>query len=111
MKDILNKTIKVKHLVVLFVLIFALKFVAVKSHRNFNHKRFAQKEWVKSDIKRGNFRHDSRPEFRRGNFRHDIKKLSDVEKASVDSLKSLFVKGDKENNMVIFKQIRGIVKK
>ena len=106
---ILNTTVKVKHLVVLFVLLFALKFVAIHKHKKFNHKRFAQKEWVE---KRG-----ERPDFNRGNqhrgqrnFRHDFKDLSKIERNSIDSLKSLMVRGDHENNVEIMKQIKGIVK-
>ena len=103
MKNILNNTVKVKHLVVLFVLLFALKFVAINKHRKFNHKRFAQKEWVgKRD-----FQHKFRGE---RNFKSDFKKLSNIEKASIDSLKLLMIKGNRENNVEIMKQIRGIVK-
>lgn len=100
---IFDKVIKVKHLVVLLVLLFALKFVAHKKHKRFNHKRFAQKEWVQ---KRGNYRGEFR-KHRRLDFSH----LSKTEKASVDSLRSLMKRGDRENNMVIMKQIKGIVKK
>ena len=98
---ILNTAVKVKHLAVLFVLLFALKFVAIQKHRKFNHKRFAQKEWVE---KKGNQHRYQR------NFRHDFKDLSKTERNSIDSLKSLIVRGDHENNVEIMKQIRGIVK-
>ena len=103
MKNILNINIKVKHLAVLFVLLFALKFVAINKHRKFNHKRFAQKEWVD----KRDFQHKFRGE---RNFRSDFKNLSNIEKVSIDSLKHLMIKGNHENNVEIMKQIRGIVK-
>ena len=38
------------------------------------------------------------------------KKLSTIERNSIDSLNSLMVRGDHENNVEIMKQIKGIVK-
>ena len=103
MKNLLNKTIKVKHLLLIVVLLFAAKFFLVVNRPHFpRHKQMAKIEH------RGE--RNQRPDFRRGNFKHDFKDLSEVEKASIDSLKSLLIKGDRENNVVIFKQIRGIVK-
>ena len=103
MKNLLNITIKVKHLAVLLVLLFALKFVAIQKRGHRFHKKVAQREWVG--------KRDFRPDFRRGgDFKHNYKDLSDIEKASIDSLKGMFIKGDRENNMIIMKEIRGIIK-
>ena len=84
------------------VLLFAIKFVAIQKRGHRFNKR-TQREWV------GERNH--RPDFRRGgDFRHNYKDLSDIEKASIDSLKGLFIKGDRENNMIVMKQIKGIIK-
>ena len=106
MKKFLETTIKVKHLLIIFVLLFAAKVFLVVNRPHFpRHKqmmKFEHRQTQKGQQMRNHF-----------NGRRDVGKfhdLSDIEKASVDSLRSLIKRGDWENNKVIFKQIREIVK-
>ena len=105
MKNLLNKTVKVKHVLIVLVLLVGMSigFILNKpNHRFPRHKQMVKFEQRGRQM--GN-------QFNRRNFRHDFSKLSDIEKQSIDSLKSLIVKGNRDDNKIIFEQIREIVKR
>lgn len=103
MKKLLNATIKVKHVLIALVLLVGMAIGFAINRPHFRPKRQMVKFEHKQVQQRNQFK--GRRDF--GNFRE----LSDVEKASIDSLKSLMKRGDWENNKVIFHQIREIIKK
>jgi len=102
MKKILNATIKVKHVLIALVLLVGMAIGFAINRPHFRPKRQMAKFEHRQVQQRNQFK--GRRDFK--NFRE----LSAVEKASIDSLKSLIKHGDWENNKIIFGQIRSIVK-
>jgi len=93
MKQFLNKVIKVKHVLIGLILVLGMAVGFAMKRPHFRPKRQMSRVEHRQPMKR------------------DFHNLSDVEKGAIDSLKSLMVRGDRENNKVIFTQIREIVKK
>lgn len=100
MKKFLEATIKVKHVLIALVLVIGMVIGFILNKPN----HFRQRQMVQME------RHVPQMRNHWDRQRPDFKKLSDVEKASVDSLRSLIKRGDWENNKIIFQQIREIVK-
>ena len=102
MKKFLNATIKVKHVLIALVLLIGMAIGFAVNRPHFRPKRHMAKFEHRQFQQRNHF-----------NGRRDMGRfhnLSDVEKASVDSLRSLIKRGDWDNNKVIIEQIKEIVK-
>ena len=105
MKKFLNATIKVKHVLIAFVLLvgMAIGFAVNRPHfRPKRHMARMERPMLKNQQMKNHF--VGRRDF--GRFHN----LSDLERQSVDSLRSLMKRGDWDNNKVIIEQIKEIVK-
>jgi hypothetical protein len=106
MKKFLETTIKVKHVLIVFVLFVGLVIGAIiaKPRHHFRPHRpivkFEHRQMQRGQQMRG----------RMEQFKLQYNKLDDVEKHAIDSLRSLIKDGDREDRIIIFKEMRNIMK-
>ena len=105
MKKILNATIKVKHVLIALVLLVGMAIGFAVNRPHFRPKRHMAKIEHRPEIKRGQ-QMRGRMEY----FKIQYNKLDDVEKHTIDSLRSLIKDGDSADRRVIFKEMHDIMK-
>jgi biopolymer transport protein ExbB/TolQ len=105
MKKFLETTIKVKHVLIVFVLFTGLVIGAIinkPKHHFRTHRPIAKFE---HRMQRGQQMRN-----RMEQFKIQYQKLDDVEKHTIDSLRSLIKDGDRADRRVIFREMRDIMK-